>query len=123
MFGLSLVSAGIYDLKYRKIPGWTLIPILVFGFIFNNTDIYERIAGFICPALPLFIVALNNPNIKGGDIKYLAALGLGVGIDALCIIIFFALCISLVYSGLTKRKSVPLAFVCLVGFICWRCFL
>lgn len=123
MFCIPLLVAGIYDLKYRKIYDWHLIVILIFGLVFNSTSIYERIAGMICPALPLFIIALNNPSIKGGDIKYLASLGFAVGINALCIIIFFAFCISLVYSVLLKRKSVPLAFVCFVGFICWRCFL
>lgn len=120
MLFLSVLFAGMLDLKYRKIPDEAVFLICISGVLFNEISAIEMIAGFILPALPLFLIALKNPQIKGGDIKYLAGLGFGVGINALVVILFFALIISCIYKIFMKKNSVPLAFVCLIGFILWR---
>lgn len=122
MFISSLFLAGIADFRYRNIPDWMNFLIGVCGVIFNTVSMYERIAGFILPAFPLFLIALWNPKIKGGDIKYLAALGVSVGINVLAIIMFYVLCISYVNLIIAKRNSVPLAFVSFIGYLFWRWF-
>lgn len=123
MYSGILLVAGIFDLKYRKIPQYMPLIICIFGVLFNNVSVYERIVGLIIPAFPLFILALRKKELNGGDIKYLASLGFSVGINSLTVILFFAVITSLVYSFLLKKKSVPLAFVGYLGYICWRWFL
>lgn len=118
MLYIPLFIAGITDLRYRRIPNWQILLILIIGTAFSNSGIYERVAGFIFPAAPLFFIALKNQSLKGGDIKYLAALGTSVGIYELAETLFYALYISLVYMLITKKKSVPLAFVGFIGYVC-----
>lgn len=118
-----LFAAGIIDLKYRKIPDTVITAMLLCAAIFGDISVYEKIWGFIFPAFLLFFIALKNKKLKGGDIKYLAALGLNVGISGLTGILFPACIFSVFYSIIWKRNSVPLAFMCLIGYIFWRCFL
>ena len=120
MLFLSILLAGILDLKYRKIPDDVIFLISISGLFFYEVSPIETVAGAFVPAVPLFFIALKSPQIKGGDIKYLAGLGFGVGINALAVILFFALIISCIYKIFMKKNSVPLAFVCLIGFILWR---
>ena len=123
MYSGILLVAGIFDLKYRKIPQYMPLIICIFGVLFNNVSVYERIVGLIIPAFPLFILALGEKKLNGGDIKYLASLGFSIGINSLAAVLFFAVIISLVYSMLYGKKSVPLAFVGFMGYICWRWFM
>lgn len=123
MYSGILLVAGIFDLKYRKIPQYMPLIICIFGVLFNNVSVYERIVGLIIPAFPLFILALGEKKLNGGDIKYLASLGFSIGINSLAAVLFFAVIISLVYSMLYGKKSVPLAFVGFMGYICWRWFI
>ena len=123
MYSGILLVAGIFDLKYRKIPQYMPLIICIFGVLFNNVSVYERIVGLIIPAFPLFILALVEKKLNGGDIKYLASLGFSIGINSLAAVLFFAVIISLVYSMLYGKKSVPLAFVGFMGYICWRWFI
>ncbi|MBS7297672.1 MAG: prepilin peptidase [Eubacteriales bacterium] len=118
MLYIPLFIAGITDLRYRQIPNWQILLIFVVGTLFSSNSIYERVAGFIFPAIPLFFIALKYQNLKGGDIKYIAVLGASVGIYNLATIIFYVLVISLVYASITKKKSVPLAFVGFIGYVC-----
>ena len=123
MYSGILLVAGIFDLKYRKIPQYMPLIICIFGVLFNNVSVYERIVGLIIPAFPLFILALGEKKLNGGDIKYLASLGFSIGINSLAAVLFFAVIISLVYSMVYGKKSVPLAFVGFMGYICWRWFI
>ena len=123
MYSGILLVAGIFDLKYRKIPQYMPLIICIFGVLFNNVSVYERIVGLIIPAFPLFILALGEKKLNGGDIKYLASLGFSIGINSLAAVLLFAVIISLVYSMLYGKKSVPLAFVGFMGYICWRWFI
>ncbi len=122
MYSGILLIAGMIDFKYRKIPQYMPLIICIFGVLFNNVSVYERIVGLIIPAFPLFILALGEKKLNGGDIKYLASLGFSVGINSLTAILIFAVIISLVYSFMLKRESVPLAFVGFVGYVCWTLF-
>ena len=123
MYSSILLIAGMIDLRYRKIPNYMPLVIAVFGFVFNDVSVYERIVGLIIPAFPLFILALGEKKLNGGDIKYLASLGFSIGINSLAAVLLFAVIISLVYSMLYGKKSVPLAFVGFMGYICWRWFI
>ena len=118
MYSGILLIAGMIDLKCRKISQIIPLAISLFGLLFNNVSIYERIVGLIIPAFPLFILALGDKKLNGGDIKYLASLGFSIGINSLTVVLFFSVIISLVYSMLYGKKSVPLAFVGFMGYIC-----
>lgn len=120
MLFVILFAAGIIDLKYRKIPKTVIALMVIYSVTFGNLDIYERICGAVIPALPLFIIALKNKRINGGDIKYLAALGLNVGISQLTGILLLACILSGMYFIIWKKNSVPLAFVCFLGYVFWR---
>lgn len=123
MLFLSMLIAGMLDLKYRKIPDYAIFLICISGIFFYNIGTFERIVGGIFPALPLFFVALKYPQLKGGDIKYIAGLGFGVGINALAEILFFSAVFSVFYSLIKRKTSVPLAFVCFIGFVFGRCLI
>ena len=118
MMYLPLLIAGITDLRYRRIHDWQILLILLVGIAFGSCNMIERVAGFICPAIPIFFIALKNQSIKGGDIKYIAALGASIGIYALAEVILYVLILSLIYTLITKKKSVPLAFVGFLGYVC-----
>lgn len=120
MLFVILLAAGIIDLKYRKIPNIVIGIMVLYAIIFCNMQIYERIWGAVVPSLPLFIIALKNKKINGGDIKYLATLGLNVGISELASIILLACIFSGIYFIICKKNSVPLAFVCFLGYVFWR---
>ena len=68
-----IFASGLIDYKYRKIPN--LIVLLIFGWalFFSSAPTYERIAGFLVTAIPLFILAITTGKIKGGDYKFLVA--------------------------------------------------
>lgn len=116
MAGLIFIS-GILDYKYRKIPDLIIILILGWALFLSSAPIFERIAGFIVTAIPLFILALPTGKIKGGDYKYLVACATALGIDVFVSILFFSCIAAFIWSLVRREKTVPLAFVFMVGYV------
>ena len=110
-----MLCAGYIDLKKRVIPNEIILIIYLFAIFGSNAAIIERIAGFLIPAFPLFLIALFNRNIKGGDIKYLSAIGAYFGLSGLVVILSVATIVALIWYGIKKAKSVPLATVTAIG--------
>ena len=108
MLILLAVCAGT-DLKYRKIPDGVIALIGIWGLLFSRVSFIERAAGFLIPAVPLFILALWIRSIRGGDIKFLAVCGLYFGLSKLCVILCAAVILSIIYGVISHKKSVPLA--------------
>ena len=110
-----LCYAGYVDWKTRTIPTEIILTIYFCALFYSEVPVTERLAGFVIPALPLFFVALFNKNIKGGDIKYLSAVGAFFGLPTLATILVPTTIAAIVWSAAKKEKSVPLATVTAVG--------
>ena len=74
MFLLLILYAAYTDYTRREIPNIIIFCIYVLSLASNNL-IFERITGFLIPALPLFFIALKYDGIKGGDVKFLSEIG------------------------------------------------
>ena len=65
MFLLLILYAAYTDYTRREIPNSIILYIYVLSLASNNL-IFERITGFLIPALPLFFIALKYDGIQGG---------------------------------------------------------
>ena len=63
MFLLLILYASYTDYTRREIPNSIILCIYVLSLASNNL-IFERITGFLIPALPLFFIALNTMASK-----------------------------------------------------------
>lgn len=133
MLIVGIICAAVTDWRKRIIPDWTWITVMMTGVFFVavgesiGRDIQgillvtlsERIAGLICPAFILLIIALTKGGVGGGDIKLTAALGFTFGIYGLLFILFFSVIPACIYSCVTRQKSIPLAVFLAVGFFAY----
>lgn len=117
---IPLLWAAVTDLRKRIIPDLTWIAILLIGvasaFLLSYPTLVQRIAGFLLPGLCLLLLAMKYGGVGGGDIKLTAAMGFCFGMNALAVILFFALLPACVYAKVTKQKSIPLAVFLSIGF-------
>lgn len=118
---IPLLWAAITDLRKRIIPDWTWIAILLIGvasaFLLSYPTLVQRIAGFLLPGLCLLLLAMKYGGVGGGDIKLTAAMGFCFGLNALVVILFFAMLPACVYTKVTRKKSIPLAVFLFAGFL------
>ena len=92
MFLLLILYAAYTDYTRREIPNSIILYIYVLSLASNNL-IFERITGFLIPALPLFFIALKYDGIQGTAV---------------------------VWSYVRSEKSVPLATVFCIGYIIFK---
>ena len=116
-----LLWAAVTDYRERMIPDWTWIALVLIGlvsaFLLPAPALYERIAGLLLPGLCLLLLAVRYGGIGGGDIKLTAATGFCFGLNALALMLFFALIPACIYAAATRQRSVPLAvFLCIGTF-------
>ena len=121
MFTILLVTAGYIDLRYRKIPQAMILLLLLYALLWSPVSFYERITGFFIGAIPVFCIAAATDKIKGGDVKFLAALGAAAGIVCFVKTLFITTLYAAVYTIITGQKSVPLAFFVLLGWLTLKC--
>ncbi|HSV31733.1 MAG TPA: A24 family peptidase [Atribacteraceae bacterium] len=83
-FALTLIYISLYDLKYFRIPDWTVGVVGALGLFrlifpgFSLTHLYGAVAGFTF----LFILHLFFPRGMGfGDVKLAGAIGLFLGLS------------------------------------------
>jgi len=112
-----LVIAGYFDYKKRVIPNELILTLYVSALFFSDATVVERIAGFLIPALPLFFMALKFKDLKGGDIKYLSAVGAFFGLSTLAGILCATTISAVVWCVIKKKESVPLAVFIAVGYV------
>ena len=117
MLTVLLIAAGFIDWRYRKIPSIMILLLLLYALLWSPVSIYERITGFLIGAVPAFCIAMATDKIKGGDVKFLAALGAAVGMTYFVQTLLFAALYAVVYTLITGQKSVPLAFCVLLGWL------
>lgn len=114
-----LIWMAAADWKRRRIPQLPVILLLVLSLLLIPLHIFplsERILGFLFPALPLFLIAIRTDKMKGGDVKYLAALGAYVGLYRMAAILLIGTVIALVWALRQKAGSIPLAFFTCIGY-------
>ena len=118
-----LMWAAIMDLRKRIIPDWTWIAILLIGsasaLLLPYPTPVQRIAGFLLPGICLLLLAMKCGGVGGGDIKLTAAMGFSFGLNALVLILFFALPPACIYGAATRQRSVPLAVFLCIGFFAY----
>lgn len=115
--GILLFASGILDYKYRKIHNIIIILIFLWALLFSGASFFEKTAGFIVTAVPIFILALTTGKIKGGDYKFLVACATALGISVFIKILSFAVITAIIWSFIKREVSVPLAFVFMVGYV------
>lgn len=121
MFTILLVTAGYIDLRYRKIPQAMILLLLLYALLWSPISFYERITGFFIGAIPVFCIAAATDKIKGGDVKFLAALGAAAGMACFVKTLLITTLYAVVYTIITGQKSVPLAFFVLLGWLTLKC--
>lgn len=85
LVSLLVVIAGVYDIRYRRIPNWLVLPAVLLGFALNaliSLDVMEGLMyagkGFglaVLIYMPLYMLR----GMGAGDVKLAAALGAFVG--------------------------------------------
>lgn len=119
MFLLLILYAAYTDYTRREIPNSIILYIYVLSLASNNL-IFERITGFLIPALPLFFIALKYDGIKGGDVKFLSAVGAYLGLFNLALVLIPTTVTAVVWSYVRSEKSAPLATVFCIGYIIFK---
>ena len=114
--GILFLVSGIIDYKYRKISDLIILMIFGWALFFSSVPSFERIAGFIVTAIPLFILAITTGKIKGGDYKFLVACATALGLTVFMKSLAFAVIIAIGWTLIRREESVPLAFVFLGGY-------
>ena len=117
MLTLILIVAGYIDFRYRKVPSFIILLLLIYTVLLSPIAIIDKICGFVLAALPLSLFALATDKLKGGDLKFIALLATAIGIVNLAWLLLFTTGYAFIYSIVKKEKSVPLAFCVLLGWI------
>ena len=119
----TVVAAGIFDLRYRRIPNWLNLSAIALGLglnvlLFEVHGFVAALLGLGCSLLvyvPLYLVR----GMGAGDVKLMAAVGTIVGpINWFCIFLFTAVLggvVSLIYVVFRKRLNQTLVNVALVA--------
>lgn len=115
--GILILVSGLIDYKYRQIPNFIILMIFVWALLFSSASCFERIAGLLVTAVPLFVLALTTGKIKGGDYKFLVACATALGLSVFIKSLTFAVMAAVGWSLIKKDKSVPLAFAFMVGYV------
>ena len=116
LFTVTIIYAAYLDSKTKTIPNVVIVTTLILSVICSTAPVLERIAGFLFPAVPLFFIALKNKGLKGGDIKYLSAVGAYLGLTTVAKALIPATITAVIWGYAHKTKSVPLATVFCIGY-------
>ena len=112
-----IFASGLIDYKYRKIPNLIVLMIFVWALFFSSAPTFERVAGFIVTAVPLFILSITTGKINGGDYKFLVACATALGTSVFIKSLAFAVLLAIVWTFVKREASVPLAFVFMGGYL------
>lgn len=114
-----LIKISIVDKKQKIIPNKLNLIVAILGILnlildFHNCKIYVASAA-ITFAVFLFLAAITNGGIGGGDIKLFTALGLIFGQDIFIIIAvtFTSAAIISIFKRINIKESIALApYIC-----------
>lgn len=116
IFLILLLYAAYTDYTRREIPNSIIIGIYALS-LFSNASVFDKVTGLFLLTLPLFFVALKYDGIKGGDVKFLSAVGAYLGLYELSLVLIPTTVTAVLYGYIKSEKSVPLAFVFCIGYI------
>ena len=120
----ALTYGAIWDGAKRIIPNRVPVIIFLLGIVEVlaipsgeqfYTSIIERMAGALIPAIALLAIYHFDKRIGGGDFKLLIAMGFNLGIQELTPVLIITTVTGMVWSFVTKQKSVPLAVFLALG--------
>ena len=116
IFLILLLYAAYTDYTRREIPNSIIIGIYALS-LFSKAAVFDKGTGLFLLTLPLFLVALKYDGIKGGDVKFLSAVGAYLGLYELSLVLIPTTVTAVLYGYIKSEKSVPLAFVFYIGYI------
>lgn len=119
IFLLLLIYAAYTDYMRREIPNSVILGIYAISF-FSSASVFDKITGLFLLTLPLFFVALKYEGIKGGDVKFLSAVGAYLGLYELSQALIPTTITAVIMGYVRSEKSVPLAFVFCIGYIIFK---
>ena len=117
LYLIIVIIASIYDFKYKKIPNYIHLLILCLCLI----NLHINFKGLILPILLLMLVVFTKFNIGGGDIKFIGATGLLLGLESTILMVILGIFVMLIYYKaikVFKRKqlnSLPFLPFFLIG--------
>ncbi len=112
-----LLVTGIIDLRCRKIPNRIIALLIICATVSSETGNGEKIISFVLIFIPILVISLITDKIKGGDLKFIAVVGMAIGLTRLSEVLVYTVLIAIMYSAITNEKSVPLAFVTFLGYV------
>ena len=128
-----LIVVSFIDIEYQIIPNkiiaFTLIMGIMFSFI-DNISFMNAVLGMLLGGGILLVLALVPGALGGGDIKFMFALGIFLGVKGVLFALFLAFIIAAIISVLLllfkikKRKDyIPFGpFLALGSFIAFHFF-
>lgn len=119
IFLMLLLYAAYTDYTRREIKNSVILGICALS-VFSQASVFDKITGLFLLTLPLFFVAIKYDGMKGGDVKFLAAVCAYLGIYNLALTLISATVTAIVYSYARHEKSVPLAFVFCIGYVIFK---
>lgn len=112
-----LAAAGYIDFKKRKIPNCIILLLALYALFFAAGDPLSKLISFALVFIPCITIAVITDKLKGGDVKFIAALSSCIGVFTLAEILAITMALSFLYTGITKERSVPLAFIVFLSWI------
>lgn len=111
-FGI-LIAISIIDARTMEIPFYLNVSIFVLGILsiwtVGGLSIIDRIIGFFCVSLVMFLIVLAVPGgFGGGDIKLMAAAGFFLGWKLILVAFFIGLVLGGAYGAILligKKKG------------------
>ncbi len=119
IFLILLLYAAYTDYTRREIKNSVILGIYVLS-LFSNASVFDKVTGLFLLTLPLFFIALKYDGIKGGDVKFLSAVGAYLGLYELSQALIPTTITAVIMGYVRSEKSVPLAFVFCIGYIIFK---
>jgi len=128
VLGSILIIISFVDLMHQIIPNFMVIITLVTGILFlmvGDISFASALLGMLLGGGLLFLLALIPGAMGGGDIKFMFALGLFLGLNKTLWSLFLAFIIAAIISGFLllfklkgRRDVIPFGpFLALGSFI------
>lgn len=119
LFTILLLYAAYTDYTRREIPNSVILSMYALS-VFSKASVFDKVTGLFLLTLPLFFVALKYDGMKGGDVKFLSAAGMYLGLYELSLVLIPTAITAIFYGYIKSEKSVPLACVFCIGYIIFQ---
>ena len=120
MLCVILAIAAFTDLKYRKITNWIDVLLGIYAVFLSTAKAFDRVAGFVLTVGIMYFLLIATGKIKGGYVKYLSLCAAAIGLKAFVPVLALACLFAVFWCVIRREKSVPLAFVMMLGYVLER---